>query len=541
VRSRRNRHILKTCCLWILFVLLSLARAEPHAQTSACMAADLRISFHIYDDANGVERITLLTRNISGHDCLLTASYPPNFVPAQQPNGPRIELCQHCANRLPGGEDLENLPLLLPDGSVAHQSFRYRTSSNGDAPGCLQAGWMSTIANADMKHAILLVSESLLKPICSAVDVVGYRPGPGDVTPLVAAPPSGERQLMLSAERSTYYTDEWFALRTDPQPTEKRAKPILLLYERSPDGDTRLDEVQAGVLRLLGYPHRLADNADGGFAEIDSGARSRWAGLGAHDFQLFQADGSTGTGEIHFLHSRPLTVLIADAATIARTWGVAQQGVRVDLALDKTQFHLGEDIAAHIAVQVVEDKEPVYGEPYVRGGAFFHTIAGGFHLSIRDADGPLENSDRRDNLRAFGGGSSGPNVCPGPLEVGKVIPLDCSLREFGLLPTRPGTYQLSVTWSPYHSRFSACPNGRPDPPEQPFVTVSSNLVTITVVGDPPPTELPQFPEYTAWKARFHLVDTAFGPRTALLDQATGLECFGPRLPRTSTCPSPNKA
>ena len=402
----------RACHVWGLSFLILLATGSGRAQAPACKAADLQVSFHLYDDAKDIERIMLLTRNISGHDCLLTASYPPNFVPVQQPNGPRIDLCQSCADRLPGGEDQARLPLLLSAGQFAHQSFRYRTSPDSSAAGCVQAGWMSTIANDDMKHAILLVSKSLLKPICSAVDVVGYRPGPGDVTALDAEPSPEEHELALRAERNTYYTDEWFALQTDPQPATKGGASILLLKERGPRGDTRLDEVQVGTMWRLGFPRRQANKQDHSFAEIDSGAHSRWGGLGDHSFQLFQIEGAKANGEINFLRSRPLIVHIADAAEIPRTWGVTQQGVRVDLTLDKTRFQLGEDIAAHIAAQVVDAKEPVYGEPFLREGAFFLTIAGSFHLSIRDADGPLENSDRRANLYGFVGGSSGPSVCP---------------------------------------------------------------------------------------------------------------------------------
>ena len=528
--------ISKVWHLWSLIFLILITVGSGRAQVPACKATDLQVSFHVYNDANSVERIILLTHNVSGHNCLLTASYPPSFVPVQQPNGPRIDLCQSCADRLPGGKEQAKLPLLLAAGGFAHQTFRYSTSSDGSGAGCVQAGWMSTIANDDMKHAILLVSKSLLKPICSAVDVVGYRLGQGDVTTLETEPPNRERPLTLRAERTTYYTDEWFALQTDSQLAAKSTAPVLLLQERSSEGETRLDEVQAGTMRRLGSPRRQADNRDHSFAEIDSGAHSRWGGLGDHSFQLLQVEGVKANGEIHFLRSRPLIVHIADAAEIPRTWGVPQQGVRVDLTLDKTRFQLGDDIAAHIAAQVVEAQEPVYGEPFLRDGAFFHTIAGSFHLSIRDADGPLENSERRANLLAFFGGSSGPSVCPAPLQVGKVIPLDRSLREFGLLPTRPGTYHLSVTWSPYHSRFSECPSHLSDPPEQPFVTVVSNAITILVEGKPTATALPPFPEYTSWKKQFRLVDTAFGPQTAMLDLATGLEWLRPTYTSDSNMP-----
>src|SRR5580692_5435003 len=110
--SSTRRRDSRVSRLRILFVLVSLVGGRAFAQTVACRAADLYLTFHVHEEAD-VERITLLTRNISGHDCLLTASYPASFV--VQGNAPQIELCQHCANRLPGGEDFEKLPLVLVD------------------------------------------------------------------------------------------------------------------------------------------------------------------------------------------------------------------------------------------------------------------------------------------------------------------------------------------------------------------------------------------------------------------------------------------
>lgn len=134
-------------------------------------------------DPGAIERITILTKNISGHDCVLTKSYPPSFVSAQ-PDPWRVELCRRCENRLPGGEDWEKLPWVLGNGAFAHQTFRYRTSSEGDEPDCVKIGWITVLVNGDMKHDALFASESLLKPVCSAVDVVGYRPGAGGVVSL---------------------------------------------------------------------------------------------------------------------------------------------------------------------------------------------------------------------------------------------------------------------------------------------------------------------------------------------------------------------
>jgi hypothetical protein len=83
-KDGQKRPSSKTHCLSVLLVLVWVAVGNAYAQTPACMAKDLSISFHFHNDALGEERITLLTRNISGHNCLLTASSPPSFVPAQQ-------------------------------------------------------------------------------------------------------------------------------------------------------------------------------------------------------------------------------------------------------------------------------------------------------------------------------------------------------------------------------------------------------------------------------------------------------------------------
>jgi hypothetical protein len=218
----------------------------------------LYVTFPVHEEAD-LERITLLTRNISGHDCLLTASYPANFV--VQGNAQQIEVCQRCANRLPGGEEFEKLPLVLADGALAHQTFRHRTWSGSDPPGCAQPGWMSATANAEIEHPLIVTSKSLLKPICSAVDVVGYRQGPADVTPLDAATPDGERQPMLKAEHSTYF-----------------ARRGALASHRSPPGSGRRHTSPAAVSSLARwrYSHRGSTDRCFGWLPTQAGGQPGW-------------------------------------------------------------------------------------------------------------------------------------------------------------------------------------------------------------------------------------------------------------------------
>jgi hypothetical protein len=65
--------------------------------------------------------------------------------------------------------------------------------------------------------------------------------------------------------------------------------------------------------------------------------------------------------------------------------------------------------------------------------------------------------------------------------------------------------------------------------EKPFVTVYSPKVVIRVVGEAPRTDIPQYPEFTAWQSSFALVSTSFGEKTALYDRQTGLVWLRPTL------------
>ena len=67
------------------------------------------------------------------------------------------------------------------------------------------------------------------------------------------------------------------------------------------------------------------------------------------------------------------------------------------------------------------------------------------------------------------------------------MPTEEQLSSEGLLPTKPGTYRIFVTWSPYTSRYATCdevPNDSvtPGKREDSFVTVSSTPITIRIVG-----------------------------------------------------------
>jgi hypothetical protein len=171
-------------------------------------------------------------------------------------------------------------------------------------------------------------------------------------------------------------------------------------------------------------------------------------------------------------------------------WGPTKDGVRIALSLDKQTYTVGEDVPLHIATQIVSATRPVYGEPDRPSGAFFARwdFSRAFHLTITDEDGRVVGNKDPSNLIFVISGSSGPIVCPAPLDVGRIYTLDFSANgKQSLLPTQPGTYRITVLWSPYTVSDPPCTNseGASDSEEfRPFVTVSSIPITIHITGRP---------------------------------------------------------
>lgn len=170
-------------------------------------------------------------------------------------------------------------------------------------------------------------------------------------------------------------------------------------------------------------------------------------------------------------------------------WGPTKEGVHVSLSLDKLTYVLGEDIPLHIAAEVLSAKRPVHAVPDVPWGAFFakSDFSRAFHLTIIDEHGLIIGNNYSSNIPLLVEGSSGPALCQPPLEVGHVYPLDLSAsRKQKTLPTQPGTYHLTVTWSPYPAASPPCDNSKDvasDSEEfRSFVTVSSLPIAIQITG-----------------------------------------------------------
>jgi hypothetical protein len=169
-------------------------------------------------------------------------------------------------------------------------------------------------------------------------------------------------------------------------------------------------------------------------------------------------------------------------------WGPTQQSVRVSLSLDKSTYAVGENIPLYIKAKIESAERPLYAIPDRPTFIKNVPVARAFHLTIIDEKGRIVGNDEPSNLQYIASGSSGPVDCPVPLEVGRVYELGLPAdRKHNLLPTLPGTYRLTVTWSPYPASDPPCDSLRSTSDSQEmrsFVTVSSVPIRIHITGNP---------------------------------------------------------
>ena len=428
----------------------------------------------------------------------------------------------------PDGNQAGTMPLAIAPGETAHTSLRWLTLPTEPVafglppkapPGCTIPLDQFVSINGNVS-SLMVVSPTLLSPVCSPIRYASWSPGPFqpdwkiEHDHLTPRDPS----LLLTSPKPTYDRGEDIPLHLaltglDPStPATRFGCPILFRTVRDPSGFTRLDEItpthiehpEPGFsINLITdctdpkHPAPLPDRVD---LDLDPGYLE--AGPPDRTFTFFALAPSSPTGELPLVASNALPLHFQDPATLDRTWGPTRDGVRVDLTLDKRTYTLGEDIPLHIAAQVLSGTRPVYSEPDTRRLGFDHPFPQAFHLTVTDtASGPVGDS-RQPNLWLQPASSGGPIVCPDPVRPGELLPLEASAKRLNLLPQKPGTYRIVVSWSPFLQGDPACnaeihidPSFQstdqlptsPPPAPRPFTTVFSNPVLIQIT---PPTPTP---------------------------------------------------
>jgi len=388
--------------LWFLLAASICAQTQgPLLSPADCTNVRLETALHVYRAPGPMQVIAIDYRNTTADACAL---HPDSLSRPFKP-----------------------LLTLVP-GETAHTSFRWSTEFSAPDIPCREVPFRTINANRPpngierFPNGLLVASPLMLPNVCSEVQFGAYYHGafvPDWPVDVLAVEPNLPILRLTVAKPAFYGEPPTFHLEIDrlnsKLPASKDGCPILFRNLRNPSGFTQIDEVTPSH-GLSCVPEKEGAAADNRTTfEISALQGSASAEHGQKTFRLSQFLGYSPWGEMLVADSNSVTLEDPpDPTKISRKWGQTEQGVRVDLTLDKLTYLPGEDIPLHVAAEVLSSVNPVYTERFRRRAAFFADFARAFHLSIRNENGPLPGSERSGNLSypLHGGGSSGPLVCP---------------------------------------------------------------------------------------------------------------------------------
>ena len=247
----------------------------------------------------------------------------------------------------------------------------------------------------------------------------------------------------ISSAKQSYYGGETFyihvkVLDSSLAPNLRENCPVLSLRHRSPNGETRTDEVPPVAFAGCKWKRLGAAVGDwqNGF-DLDAGATSRWEGFGEHEFQVSQRTERTPDGVQRVAISTTLKVQVVDPTLVKREWAGRDKGVWVDLTLDRDTYHVGEEVPLHIAIQNHDSDVPIYSGDTV----WDPPVVG---IQVVDALGrPVPTEARFEDSSFWTGHGRGPKV----YDKDKIVTEELHLRGIGWLPKTPGDYFIVVTWA----------------------------------------------------------------------------------------------
>ncbi len=428
---------------FILFGVLlfpALSRAQDSTLNlsglSNCSLADLDSNIEFENEPDDYSAIVLHSRNISNHSCTVDQRNGLSFLPDRVDGHEPFTVCYDCGGPSPDQSPMLR-PVVLETGASVSQKFRWKTKQSSESVPCLEPKWMS--------DPVLLIAPSLLKKVCSNIEAGHVAADPPEKVDVEASNDPGLHALELASETGRYYAGQKVSLRlSSPDngqiPSDHNATcPTLYLRQRSPDGATRIDEIEP--LAFKGCPRLVLGHEPGdwrsGF-EIDSGANTRWTGVGTHEMQVFQLVGSADEPRPRFISSNPLRIQIDDPAAIPRKWGTRVKGIAADITLDKDTFRLGEDVPLHLAIEDFDANLPLYSWDPVWDPCM--TVG----IQVLGLDGhPLARGARYPDISLCSGHGFGPR----PFAQGKIVPIERTLANEGWLPNHLGTYKIVVSWA----------------------------------------------------------------------------------------------
>jgi hypothetical protein len=481
--------------------------APPKPLALSCTAADVDASIQAAEGPNALYTLAINYRNISGHECTLGPSRGPGTNPWTFPNGKSLQLCQDCLEPpLPQARPIFE-PLILKKDETAHQAFSWITDPPDEGTPCLELYAMSmSLGQGPQNPYLLSRCPALLKKVCSPVQYGRYTSGPfsENLTTVRGMGPS----LELFQDSKPHYPGQPIELQVrSSEPAVLLAWnsptcPAMLRRVRNPNGETEWDQLGDKWCK----PEHSAGQAPGGQTSLKIDAAQ--AVPGDHSLSLIQVLPPDENGSVAMAGSNTIQLNTVDTTTMPRHWGPTVKGIAVDVTLEKHTYELGEDIPLHIALENFSADASVVGMTPLWD---FGSVVG---IEVRDA---CQYRIKRSGGR-FGMGHG----LWMPYKQGVVVPMEDTVKNEGLLPAGPGTYTVTVSWSPHSCTGPDCGRNR-GVSRQPYATVQDAESFEVIDSNHPEGISVHGAEAPCYPAGFEQVATSFGPYTALMDHATGME------------------
>jgi hypothetical protein len=406
---------------------------QSAAPVPMCKKSEFFLTPTFVKGSDDLFTIVFDARNISEHVCKLDGRIPA---------GPMSPGYGFHPNLLPDLLDSGKEQLVLQPGETGNFAYSWKTMPGDPSIVCVES---RTIFGP-----ILIVAPTLLPQVCSKINLRGYFAG------RFVSAADEDNTLDLFAPKESFVDKEYFYLQasrklgagySEGEPvipfiasqSQKVDFPVYL-WHRSPDGETRLDEMAAYVVPCFGSRAPTTTGANGQpCIQVDSGVGSRWTGTGDHDFQVYERIGSATDSPMQFRTSQLLKVLVTDPASIQRTWQGRVGGLAVDITLDKAVYAVGDDIPIHIAVENMAVDAPVYGwDPSWDPGQ-------AIGIELFDAQGKVVPETVLRNFGFMSGHGFGPRLL---FLKGKLVAIERRYSDSRRDPLMPGSYTIVVSWHP---------------------------------------------------------------------------------------------
>jgi hypothetical protein len=285
---------------------LYVSSLQAQSATAPCTAANLDVAFRFGGYPPSTYTVTVLTTNISTFACTLSPSAAPRFFAANKTIPVSIPI------RLDGNHlnPEARPPIILNPNRPAHQTIRWTMSPANGGPACIQPAVLSITVNGDRTHPAEVLAPALLPPICSEISVESYALGPALDDD---AEPDPDSTLHLSSARASYLPGEPFSLNAEAcTPTTgvtgraTRCPPIFL-RERTPDGNTRLQELNPPQASCL---NQNAASPAAHPTTFEAAPPIKDTAAADATLQLFQLASPPGDTHISLTESNPITLHI---------------------------------------------------------------------------------------------------------------------------------------------------------------------------------------------------------------------------------------